>query len=169
MTMPERGEGDLEYEMDEAGQRVLVRSIESIQRAYLRFTNKTSRTVDVWWRNFHGIRKHYVRLQSGTYYDINTYITHPWEFTDVTTKERYVINNQHIYRPPKSIGGMMYRTNWNITVSVRSLRRTALLYLALRLSDSCEVEALGLPRVLAEELEDMVEIFHQEPPLELST
>ncbi|CAK1590733.1 unnamed protein product [Parnassius mnemosyne] len=167
--MAEVIENDLVYEIDDAGQRVLVRSTESIQRAYLRFTNKTSRQIDVWWRDFHGARRHYVRLDPGTYFDINTFITHPWEFTDVATKERYVINNKTIYRPPRNIGGMMYRTNWNITIGVRSLRRTALLFLALNLVDTCDVETLELPQVLTQELGQLIEILHQEPFLGLST
>ncbi|CAH2056913.1 unnamed protein product, partial [Iphiclides podalirius] len=85
--MPERGENDLVYEADETGQRVLVRSTESIQRAYLRFTNRTSRPIDVWWRDFDGAKRHYTRMRPGTCFDVDTFITHPWEFTDVTTKE----------------------------------------------------------------------------------
>ncbi|CAK1543652.1 unnamed protein product [Leptosia nina] len=162
--MPESDESDLVYEIDENGQSMLVRSLESTQRAYLRFTNKTSRPVDIWWRDFRGVKRHYVRLEEGTYFDINSFITHPWEFTDVATKERYVINNNPIYRPPRNVGGMMFRTNWNITISVRSLRRTALLALALQLKDSNAVNNLGLPRVLAEELQKLTVVFHTPRP-----
>lgn len=163
MMMAEREteEHDVIYELDEKGQRVVVKSLESTSRAYLRFTNKTSRPVDVWWRDFHGARRHYVRLDSGTYFDINSFITHPWEFTDVATKESYVINNKTIYRPPTNIGGMMYRTNWNITIAVRSLRHTVLLTLAVKIDDPNAVNALGLPRVLAEELQKLITLFHR--------
>ncbi|XP_045505330.1 von Hippel-Lindau tumor suppressor homolog [Colias croceus] len=162
--MPESDESDLVYEIDDKGQNMLVRSLESTQRAYLRFTNKTSRPVDVWWRDFRGMKRHYVRLDEGSHFDINSFITHPWEFTDVATKERYVINNNPIYRPPRNIGGMMFRTNWNITISVRSLRQTVLLSLALHLKDSNAVNALGLPRTLAEELQHLTNLFHTPLP-----
>lgn len=155
---------DLVYETDEKGQSVLVRSMESTQRAYLRFTNITSRPIDIWWRDFQGAKCHYVRLEAGVHYDVNSFITHPWEFTDVATNERYVVNNKPIYRPPRNIGGMMYRTNWNITISVRSLRHTVLLALAVHLRDSNAVNALGLPIVLAQELQRLINLLHNPQP-----
>lgn len=164
MIMAERQEAaDVIYETDEKGQQVVVKSLQSLSRAYLRFTNKTSRPIDVWWRDFHGAKRHYVRLEAGTFYDINSFITHPWEFTDVATKERYVINNKHIFRPPANIGGMMYRTNWNITVGVRSLRQTALLKLAVHINHPQKVDSLGLPKVLSEELKNLVSTIHNPP------
>ncbi|XP_023949361.1 von Hippel-Lindau tumor suppressor homolog [Bicyclus anynana] len=153
--------GVLLYEEDEKGQLVVVKSLESASSAYLRFTNRTSRAVDVWWRDFSGVKKHYVRLQADTYFDINSFITHPWEFSDVATKETCVINNKAIFRPPSNIGGMLYRTNWNITIRVRSLRRSAMLVLAQRLNDPAAVDALGLPRVLAEEIKKLITVFHR--------
>ncbi|KPJ09823.1 Von Hippel-Lindau disease tumor suppressor [Papilio machaon] len=165
--MAEAGDGDLEYEINESGERVIVKSIESVQRAYLRFTNRTTRPVDVWWRDFNGSKQHFVKLEAGTYFDINTYITHPWEFTDVTTKERYVINNKPIYRAPANVGGMMYRTNWNITVGVRSLRKTVLLFLAVNLHEAVPTASLGLPLVLAEELRVLRNLFRE--PLDFNS
>ncbi|CAH2250427.1 von Hippel-Lindau tumor suppressor homolog [Pararge aegeria] len=153
--------GELIYEVDEKGQYVVVKSMESTASAYLRFTNRTSRPVDVWWRDFRGAKRHYVRLEAGTFFDINSFISHPWEFTDVVTKESCVINNKTIFRPPNNIGGMLYRTNWNITVQVRCLRKTAMLVLAQHLNGSEAVRALGLPRVLADELESLVTVFHR--------
>lgn len=154
-------QNSLVYEIDEKGERVLVRSIESSSRAFLRFFNRTSRPVDVWWRDYNGAKRHYVRLEPGANYNINSFVTHPWEFTDVSTRERYVINNNPIYRPPRNIGGMMYRTNWNITVGVRTLRHTVLLVLATHLNDTDAVNSLGLPRVLAEELKHLISLIHR--------
>lgn len=162
------GDGDLEYEINESGERVVVRSIESVQRAYLRFTNRTRRPVDVWWRDFNGAKRHFIKLEAGTYFDINTYITHPWEFTDVSTKERYVINNKPIYRAPANIGGMAYRTNWNITISVRTLRETVLMFLAINHPQSVPIESLGLPKVLAEDLRKLRNLLRELPPILIS-
>lgn len=152
------------YEVNEKGDRVLVRSTDSSCRAYLRFTNKTSRPVDIWWRDFRGTKHHYISLEPRSHYDINTYITHPWEFTDTFSKEKYVINNSMIFRPPPNLGGMMYRTNWNITIGVRSLRHTALMFLGERIINPGIVSQLGLPRVLEAELLKLVMTLHGAEP-----
>lgn len=156
---------DYIYEIDEKGRRVLVRSLEGNQSAYVRFTNKTSRPVDVWWRNYRGVKCLYARLEPGSHYNVDTFITHPWEFTDSETREHFVICNKQIFRAPANVGGMMYRTNWNITVSIRSLRQTALLALGLRhAANPAEIRQLGLPFTLAEELRDMILVLRTLPP-----
>lgn len=154
------------YEINEKGERVLVRSTDSSQRAFIRFTNKTSREVDVWWRDFRGTRHHYNCLDPGTYCDINSFITHPWEFTDAYTKEQYVIDNTQIYRAPANIGGMMFRTNWNITVSVRTLRYAAMLVLAEHLQRPSCTAQLELPRTLETELQELIRVLHRLPSTE---
>ncbi|GBP85602.1 Probable RNA-directed DNA polymerase from transposon BS [Eumeta japonica] len=136
---------ELVYDLDEKGNRVLVRSLECSKRAHLRFTNKTKRHVDVWWRDYTGLKRFYVRLRPGEHYNIDTFLTHPWEFTDAITKESYVVANKFIYRPPVHLGGKNYRTNWNITISVRTLRLTALLALGGYIRDPNVVDSLGLP------------------------
>lgn len=146
---------------------VLVRSIESISRVYLRFTNRTSRPVNVYWRDFSGIRQRYVSLAPGHSRDINTYLTHPWEFVDKVTKEVYAINNKPIFRAPANLGGMRFRTNWNITVRVRTLRRTALLAVAEHIRYPSDVYELGLPWSLAEELSLLVAEANHVPTPEL--
>ena len=156
-------ETGLMYEINEKGERVLVRSTDSTTRAYLRFTNKTSRTVDIWWRDFRGTKHHYVAIESRTYYDVNSYLTHPWEFSDHLTGERYVINNCEIYRAPANIGGMSYRTNWNITVSVRSLKYSAMLAISERIKKISSVEDLGMPKTLEDEVKKLVTILHVQP------
>ncbi|CAG9131245.1 hypothetical protein JYU34_014902 [Plutella xylostella] len=143
---------DFLYEVDASGNRTLVRSYEALQRAFLRFTNRTLRPVDVFWRDYNGVKQFYVRIEPGKHYNINSYITHPWEFIDSATKERYVVNNKLIFRAPESVGGMMFRTNWNITVpTVRSLRFCAMMSLMRRVEPE-QVASLGLPRTLADEL-----------------
>lgn len=156
---------DMAFELNENGERVLVRSIESISRAYLRFTNRTTRPVDVSWRDFNGSRRQYVCLDPGTSYDINTYLTHPWEFADRATRESYMINNNPIFRAPANLGDMMYRTNWNITIGVRTLRQTALLCVALIVPNVENVRELGLPRPLEEELTMLIMELNTMPPL----
>lgn len=155
------------YEITGNGEKVLVRSTDSSSRAYLRFTNKTTRPVDIWWRDFRGTRHHYICIDAGAYYDVNTFITHPWEFTDAVTKERYFINNTHIYRPPANLGGMRFRTNWNITIGVRSLRETCMLALALRIKKAKRVRYLELPKTLEWELVKLVKLLHSEVVIDI--
>lgn len=160
----ERG---LLYEIVGNGEKVLVRSTDSSSRAYLRFTNKTKRPVDIWWRDFRGTRHHYVCLDSRGYYDVSTYITHPWEFTDAATKERYCINNCHVFRAPPNLGNMQFRTNWNITIGVRSLSETCLLALAIRIKKANQIKYLELPQTLESELLKWVNLIQKEVVIDI--
>ncbi|KAJ8710404.1 hypothetical protein PYW07_009770 [Mythimna separata] len=153
----------LAYEVNEKGESVLVKSINSDRQAFLRFTNRTSRPVDIWWRDFDGRRRFYERMEPGAFYDINSYLTHPWEFTDASTRERYVINNKFVFRAPEHVGGKMYRTNWNITVPVRSLRGTTMLTLATLLPNPEAASELDLPVVLSRELKDLAASLRLQP------
>lgn len=156
---------DLAYEVNEKGERVLVQSIESVSRVFLRFSNRTSRPVDVSWRDFDGKRRFYLTLEAGKSNDINTFLTHPWEFTDKATKEIYVIQNKPIFRAPVALGNLRQRTNWNITVGVRTLRHSAMLCAALAVAEMSNVYDLGLPRALEEELMLLVAELRNMPPI----
>ncbi|CAH0403248.1 unnamed protein product [Chilo suppressalis] len=154
------------YEVDEKGNRVIVRSINSDHCVYIRFINGLiSRPVDVWWRDFQGKKRFYVRMQPRTYFDVDTFVTHPWEFTDAATKENYVIHNKKIFRAPPSLANMKHRTKWIITVGMRTLRNTALLVLAERL-DVTKVPELGLPLELSNDLTSLIDSIEnmQDPP-----
>lgn len=153
----------LAYEVNEKGESVVVKSINSDRQAFLRFTNRTSRLVDVWWRDFDGRRRFYERMEPGAFYDINSYLTHPWEFTDASTRESFVINNKFVFRAPEHVGGMMYRTNWNITVPVRSLRGTTMLTLASLLPNPEAASELDLPVVLSRELQELTTSLRAQP------
>ncbi|XP_041971582.1 von Hippel-Lindau disease tumor suppressor [Aricia agestis] len=153
------------YEIDEKGNRQLVRSTESTRRAFFRFRNKTTRVIDVWWRDYGGSKCHYKRIPPGRFCDMNSFTTHPWEFTDAATGERYVINNQPIFRAPPELGGMDYRTNWNITIGMRTLRKTAMLAINNFLRDVDDINVLEIPRRLAEELQAvMISLRRPLPP-----
>lgn len=156
---------DFLYEVNENGEQVLVKSVESTYTAYLRFTNRTSRPVDIWWRDFNGVKRHYIRLDAGAYYDINSFLTHPWEFTDASTNEHFVINNKPIFRAPNHVGGMLYRTNWNISVKVRTLRRTSMLALASLLPTPEAATVLDLPVMLGKEVAELVSTLKNTPPV----
>lgn len=143
---------DVIYELNEKDEQTIVKSIDSTRRAYVRFTNCTTRPVDLWWRDFQGRRRRYVRLEPQKFFDINTFLTHPWEFTDRDTKEQFVINNKTIFRPPTSIADMRFRTNWNITIPVRTLRYSAMLIIALLLPDQRAASQLNLPQIIVSDI-----------------
>ncbi|XP_028038842.1 von Hippel-Lindau-like protein [Bombyx mandarina] len=155
-------DSNLIYEVNDKGERVVVKSLVSSRRAFIRFTNRSSRPVAVWWRDFQGRKQHYINLDPTDFFDINTFVTHPWEFSDAATTDVFVINNKEIFRPPPIVGQVLFRTNWNITVPVRQLRRVAMLCVAVRLRNVEAVDALGLPRVLAQELREMVAKIRRE-------
>ncbi|CAG9793113.1 unnamed protein product [Diatraea saccharalis] len=145
------------YEVDEKGNRVIVKSLNSDHRVYIRFINSlVTRPVDVWWRDFQGRRRFYMRMLPRTYFDVTTYLTHPWEFKDPATNENFLINNKKIFRVPSNLEGTQHRTNWIITVNVRTLRDTVLLALALRLGDLSKVPLLGLPQELSNDLTTLI-------------
>lgn len=147
----------LVFEVQSNGEREIVKSKESIHQVFLRFTNCTSRTVDVSWRDFEGKKRLYTFLEPGMSYDINTYVTHPWEFTDrLVKKEHYMINNSTIFRAPANLGGMRYRTNWNITVGMRTLRQSAMIRVASLVPSLNRVHELELPYVLEDEVKEMI-------------
>ncbi|XP_026750463.1 protein Vhl [Galleria mellonella] len=152
------------YETNENGERVFIRSIEAEKHVYLRFVNKTTRPVDVWWRDYNGARRLYVRMKPRSYCNVDSYLTHPWEFTDLNTKERYVINNKEIFRAPECIGDLRQRTSWFISVPVRTLRQSALLAVASSMTNPSYVDVLGLPKSLAEDLKKYVEVLNNPIP-----
>lgn len=145
---------EIEYENG-----VKIRSVSSATRAYIRFSNRTSRPINVWWRDFEGKKKLYTQIKPWQNYHINTFLTHPWQFTDSVTGERYVINNQYTFRAPDNVGGMDFRTNWNITVCVRTLRNTSLLHLAQLVKKPEDVAQLNLPKIIATDLVAVVKKF----------
>ncbi|XP_035451652.1 von Hippel-Lindau disease tumor suppressor-like [Spodoptera frugiperda] len=101
------------YEVNEKGENVLVKSINSDTPVTVRFTNQTSRPVNVWWRNFEGRQVFYGRIEPGASLDQGTFLTHPWQFTDACTEQYYGIDNRRVFRPPPDLAGQT--PNFNIT------------------------------------------------------
>ncbi|XP_050552379.1 von Hippel-Lindau disease tumor suppressor-like [Spodoptera frugiperda] len=101
------------YEVNCKGENVLVKSLNSDTPVTVRFTNQTSRPVNVWWRNFEGRQVFYGRIEPGASLDQGTFLTHPWQFTDACTEQYYVINNKAVFRPPPELA--CQTANFNIT------------------------------------------------------
>ncbi|GBP85605.1 von Hippel-Lindau tumor suppressor homolog [Eumeta japonica] len=157
----------LYYEPDDDNNCDEVCSIEGDTPAFVQFVNKTRRPVDIWWRNYEGQRYFYVRIGPSQHVNVDTFITHPWEFLDAITCERFVINNEKVFRPPPCIGNMRFRTHWNITAGVRTLRRAALIAVGSYMKNDNGVDTLGLPKVLVEEVKFAIRFMNQTYRLDL--
>lgn len=59
-----------------------VRSQNSNTPIQITFTNRTQATRGVMWINFEGTPVEYANLDPGQTFTINTFLTHPWMFTD---------------------------------------------------------------------------------------
>lgn len=78
------------------------RSLNSLEKCYVRFINTTERCVDVFWINYSGVRVNYRLLNKGRYVDVSTYKTHPWIVKDTATKDMMLINGTYFYQPKTS-------------------------------------------------------------------
>ena len=77
-----------------------VESGPSRDRSFLRFCNKSSRTVDVMWVNYEGDEVKYKTLAASEAVDVNTFVGHFWTFQDNSTGEELQVNNQKVFNPP---------------------------------------------------------------------
>jgi VHL beta domain len=75
----------------------------------LTFVNKTDALRNVTWLDFKGKPVDYAQLQPGEKFTINTFLTHPWMFTDGPG------NCHEIYLPKKGV------KNFRITVERQDL------------------------------------------------
>jgi len=65
----------------------LGRSIRSTHAVIVRFMNKTDKQVSVKWLNFSGDAIEYKQLEPKQEWSARTFVTHPWVFTDIQTRE----------------------------------------------------------------------------------
>jgi len=63
---------------EEAG----IKSTNSLISTSITFINKSERTVNIFWIDYQGKRKFYLRLPSGQIHNQPTFLTHPWLITD---------------------------------------------------------------------------------------
>ena len=88
-----------------------VRSQPNRGLSFVRFRNVTHRTVEVIWINYEGIRVKYKTLQPDEFFDVNTYVAHPWIFLDAATHERLNANSRNIYEP-----GLWYEVRYHLHI-----------------------------------------------------
>lgn len=76
-----------------------LRSQPSRRLTFVRFENATLRKVDVIWINFEGGRVKYKTLEPKQFFDVNTYVKHPWLFQDALTHEPLVVKSKPVFQP----------------------------------------------------------------------
>lgn len=81
------------------GVREIIRSQPSRGLSFVRFCNATQRKVEVIWMNYEGARVKYKTLEPDEFFDVNTYVAHPWLFQDAVTHERLNANSKHVFEP----------------------------------------------------------------------
>ena len=83
-----------------------VRSIHSRIATSVRFINHSESHVNVLWLNYQGEQVLYSTLEpSNGYYDVNTFVTHPWIAVEEETNHLMLLNSRQIYFPtPPQIG-----------------------------------------------------------------
>ncbi|KAJ9599330.1 hypothetical protein L9F63_010197 [Diploptera punctata] len=140
-----------------------LKSRSSVHKSFVRFHNKTERKVDVIWINYEGHHIKYKTLLPGSFYDVNTFVTHPWLFIDSETQDRLVVKSKEVFCPEpfrhfrrEEVPPRLERTHIHITIPVYSLRQRCLQVLRNNLSQPEDALKLELPVSLQKELADMV-------------
>ena len=78
------------------------KSLPSRVKSYIRFVNKTDRTVDVVWLNYEGLGVRFRTVPPGQFVDVNTFAGHPWIFRDSHSGDKLVVQvqgNRDVYNP----------------------------------------------------------------------
>lgn len=144
-----------------------LRSRTNKELSLVRFQNLTQRKVEVIWMSFEGVRVRYKTLEPQDYFDVNTYVGHPWIFQDAKTHEYLLVNSKDIFEPtpwyqdylPELRAGRLQpkdikpkRSIVNITSPLYSLKYCAINVLMHCVSSYDRLAELKLPLQLLEEL-----------------
>lgn len=71
----------------------------SNEKCYVRFVNKSARSVDVIWIDFTARFVKYTLLEHGQFIDVNTYKHHSWVAVDSRTRDALLLNGVYRYEP----------------------------------------------------------------------
>ncbi|XP_057377569.1 von Hippel-Lindau disease tumor suppressor-like [Daphnia carinata] len=169
MTRNEGNQGD--------GVHEIIRSQPSRGLSFVRFCNATPRRVEVIWMNYEGARVKYKTLDPDEFFDVNTYVAHPWLFQDAITHERLNANSKHVFEPkpwyeqylPDLRSGRIHpqdiqpkRVTVNITSPLYSLKVTAMHTIRRNLKDYNHVCQLEIPRQLQQDLVELMKSCRME-------
>lgn len=139
------------------------------EKCYVRFINKTTRTVDVIWIDFSARFKKYIVLKNGQFIDVNTYKNHSWMAVDSNTRDAMLLNgvfryeaqtsqqfiNNHLRanreRLPTRLRIVVY-----ITLPLYSLYFRTLMAIRDLVKNEEDVQGLELARHVKEQLKQVV-------------
>lgn len=149
--------------------RALNPSEPSNERCYIRFINKTARTVNVLWIDFGARFIKYTPLTNGQFVDVNTYRYHRWVAVDTKTCDALLLNGMFKYEPQTSQQYISEHVRANrdrvpeklrilvyITVPLYSLYLKALLTVRDHVNNEEDVEGLELAKHIKEHLKSVV-------------
>lgn len=78
-----------------------IRSDNSIVKSHVRFFNRMHRSIDIYWVDYQGRHVLYGTIAAVEYFDVRTFVTHPWVFRDSETGEKLVTlpDRAYVYYP----------------------------------------------------------------------
>ncbi|ODN02725.1 Von Hippel-Lindau disease tumor suppressor [Orchesella cincta] len=144
---------------DQPQRRPELRSKTSTKHAYIRFINMTHRRVDVIWINYEGVRVKYKTLEAGEYFDVTSFVNHPWIFRDAETHTKLVVSSKEVFDVPEPVylklqNGRVQATRAivAITTPLYSLHEWAIQAVLKNLREPADVNDLDIPNSLKQEL-----------------
>jgi len=136
-----------------------IRSKNSNRHSYVRFINATERRVDVIWINYEGVRVKYKTLDPAEYFDVTSFVSHPWVFLDAETHTKLVVSSKEIFDCPAPnfvrLGeGIIRPTRAHVTISlpIYSLHECALQTVQRCLRNPRDAYRLEVPAPIQKEL-----------------
>ncbi|OXA58667.1 von Hippel-Lindau disease tumor suppressor [Folsomia candida] len=130
--------------------------------SYIRFKNTTERKVDVIWINYDGVRVKYKTLQPKEFFDVTSFVSHPWIFRDSDNHTKLICSSREIFDCPEPVyvkvndGVRATRKLVNISLPLYSLHDCAMQAIQKMMKDPDDVYALEIPSSLQKELYDRV-------------
>jgi len=146
---------------DQGGDGLELRNVKakhSSKPSYIRFKNTTQRRVDVIWINYDGVKVKYKTLLPMEYFDVTSFVSHPWIFRDADNKMKLVCGKREIFDCPQPTyvklkdGVRATRQVVNITLPLYSLRDYALRTVQKHIRQADDAYALAIPAHLQREL-----------------
>jgi len=136
-----------------------VRSKNSTRHSHVRFVNMTCRRVDVIWINYEGVRVKYRTLEPKDYFDVTSFVTHPWIFLDSETHNKLVVSSKEVFDIPEPVyvrgkegAPQPTRAYVKITLPVYSLKECSLQMIQKCLKNPKDAFELEIPTLLQRDL-----------------
>jgi hypothetical protein len=86
VAWPATLQAEKKHPAEEKGTKSISHDVET----FIKFVNKSGKTIKVYWLDYDGDRKLYQTLENGESYEQQTFLTHPWLVTDEKDNAWYV-------------------------------------------------------------------------------